>query len=220
MSEGGKRDKRITDLRLIKKAMRHSKRQALRSGLSLNTDIAAYIIRDTLHFRGRDCDDAVWFALALQAAGNTRECERDDDDDAQGVFDLSTAVPIRIYQLMAELPDGRRAVKQDGGWMILSDEGEEPAAERDIKECARNAEPQYVNTRIVRVRDFSVTDGDQRTMQMRENIERDTAAYDRWVRGWKLIRPLLLEHPLWTLGHAVDDLRDRGEWPEDLDYSE
>src|SRR5262245_21740582 len=86
---------RLSSLSVIKKAMRDSKRRAMQRGLSINTDIASYIIEDTLSFRGRAADDAVWWALALAIAGNTRERSRDEDDE-QGVFDLDLPVPIRM----------------------------------------------------------------------------------------------------------------------------
>jgi len=206
-----------THLRLVVKAMRRSKRQALRSGLLVSTDIATYIVNDTLSFRGRDCDNAVWYALALRVAGSTREQEHDDGED-QGVFDLSMAAPIKVFQFEAELPDGRMAVKRASGWVIKSDDGDgKPVKDDEARTCERRAEPHYINTKIVELRNFSVSDGDQHTVQLRENLDRNQIAYDRWSRGWKIIRPLLLTHPLWTLGHAVDDLRSRGEWPEDLD---
>jgi hypothetical protein len=209
---------RLSDLTVIRRAMADSKRRAMRKGILLKDEIANFIISDTLAYRSRTMDDAVWWALALRVAESTRERSHDKDDPVQGVFDLDLPVPIRMSRLESELPDGRVALQEGERWVIRSKDGKTESADpKDIPEYIRTSKPRYVDTKIIEVRNFKVFDGDQRTRQMQESLERDQIAFDRWVKGWSLIRPLLVAHPLWTLGEAVDYLRDRDEWPRDLD---
>jgi hypothetical protein len=207
----------VGNISLIKRIMRDAKRRAMVAGRRDKVEIADYMIKETISFRGRENDNAVWWWMALEIAGNTREAGSiGDDDDDQVMLDLP--VPIKRSRLETNLQDGTRAVQKDDGWYIENVDGKSvPADVKDIPDYIRGAKKRYVSTDIIFVRDFGVSEGDQRTTQMKESLDRDQVAYDRWMKGWVLIRPLLMAHPCWTLGMAVDDLRDRDEWPSELD---
>jgi hypothetical protein len=64
--------------------------------------------------------------------------------------------------------------------------------------------------------DFDLADIPLHTRQVRENVEKVTAAEDRWLRKVALIEPVLRAHDGWVWRDAVDYLRERGALPDQL----
>jgi len=213
---------RVSSLHLVKRAIVRAKLTAIRmKKLQEKTEIANFIMQELLPLRGRENDDAVWFAYVYGIIGNTRESRHDKDDEPQGVFDLDLPIPIKRYRLEAQLKDGWIAKQVGDKWIVVSPDGsEEPADPKAIPGYMSHATQHYDHTDMIEVRNFRVAEIDQRIRQIEQSMERDKASYERWVKASSLIRPLLVIHPTWTLGDAVSDLRDRGEWPEDLDHGE
>jgi hypothetical protein len=213
----------IANTKDLSRLLRVAKKQALKKGNRDSIDVTQSMFEHVRKVRSPINDFTVLWMLCLKYAGNSREAAPDDDFDElyQGLLFDRGDYPIQRLGDPEVVIDGKVVAlfhRNTGKWVEVKPDGKEvPAKPERIAAYKTLARTPHLATDIVPVREFTVEDGDQRTQQMIDNLGRADAALARWRRGWALIRPLLEEHDGWMLGRAVDDLRDRDEWPADLD---
>jgi hypothetical protein len=212
----------IANTKDLSRRLRIAKNEALKKGLRNSVDVTQSMFEHVRKLRSPINDFTTLWMLCNKFAGNSREAAHVDEDELlQGqLFDRGD-FPIQRFGDPEVVVDGKRVAlfhKDTGKWVEIAPDGKEtPAKPERVAIYKVLAKEPHLATDIVPVREFTIEDGDQRTRQMIVNLDRANAALDRWETGWALIRPLLQENPAWTLGRAVDDLRDRDEWPAELD---